>query len=67
MLDNFTYTVFKFGISTFTGVWRGIYALLFLFIFAYSYFQMLKFFPSGGRVNPGNSFLTVGFICLSVC
>jgi arylsulfatase A-like enzyme len=33
MIDNFTYTVFKFGISTSSGVWRGLYGLLFVLMF----------------------------------
>ena len=31
-LDNFLYTLFKFGIVTSDGVQRGVYALLFLFL-----------------------------------
>jgi Sulfatase len=33
MLDNFTYTVFKFGIVSTKGFWRGLYALGFVFFF----------------------------------
>lgn len=33
MLDNFTYTVFKWGIVSTKGFWRGLYALGFLFFF----------------------------------
>jgi hypothetical protein len=33
MLDNFTYTVFKFGIVATKGIVRGLYALGFLFFF----------------------------------
>ncbi|WKZ41461.1 MAG: sulfatase-like hydrolase/transferase [Anaerolineales bacterium] len=32
LVDNFTYTVFKFGIVTSTGIWRGIYGLVFLYL-----------------------------------
>lgn len=32
LADNFTYTVFKFGIVTSMGIWRGVYGLLFLFL-----------------------------------
>jgi arylsulfatase A-like enzyme len=39
MLDNFTYTVFKFGIVSTKGYLRGIYALGFLFFF----WRMLRF------------------------
>lgn len=30
LVDNFTYTVFKFGIVSTAGIWRGMYGLLFL-------------------------------------
>src|SRR5439155_27205069 len=33
LLDNFTYTVFKFGIVTSQGIWRGLYAVGFLVAF----------------------------------
>jgi arylsulfatase A-like enzyme len=33
LLDNFTYTVLKFGIVTSEGIWRGIYAAGFLVAF----------------------------------
>lgn len=32
LADNFTYTVFKFGIVTSMGIWRGVYGLLFLYL-----------------------------------
>ncbi len=35
MLDNFTYTVFKFGIVSTKGFWRGVYALGFVLFFWY--------------------------------
>lgn len=35
LVDNFTYTVFKFGIVDSTGLWRGLYALGFLALCAY--------------------------------
>ena len=39
LVDNFTYTVFRFGIVSTTGVWRGIYAflLIILAIFLYTH------------------------------
>jgi arylsulfatase A-like enzyme len=33
LFDNFTYTVFKFGIVTSAGIWRGIYAAGLLVVF----------------------------------
>jgi arylsulfatase A-like enzyme len=37
LVDNFTYTVFKFGIVDTDGLWRGLYALGFLAVFIYIY------------------------------
>jgi hypothetical protein len=42
LVDNFTYTVFKFGISTSTGMARGIYAGLFILLAVCVYLQVLK-------------------------
>lgn len=41
LIDNFTYTVFKFGVVTSTGIWRGVYALLALALLAAWYRQTL--------------------------
>jgi glucan phosphoethanolaminetransferase (alkaline phosphatase superfamily) len=46
LIDNFTYTIFKFGISTATGMFRGVYALLFVALTSYIYFRILKIFRS---------------------
>lgn len=35
LVDNFTYTVFQFGIVTSEGIWRGVYAAGLLTIFVY--------------------------------
>lgn len=37
LVDNFTYTVFRFGVVSATGVWRGIYALLLILVLLYLY------------------------------
>jgi len=42
LLDNFTYSVFGFGISTSAGFWRAGYALLFIALCTYFYLQALK-------------------------
>ena len=49
LVDNFTYTVFKFGISTSTGVVRGLYAVLFILLTSYIYFRMYRFFNLRGN------------------
>jgi arylsulfatase A-like enzyme len=41
MLDNFTYTVFKFGIVSSRGFWRGLYTLGFL-VFLWWIFRSAK-------------------------
>jgi glucan phosphoethanolaminetransferase (alkaline phosphatase superfamily) len=46
LIDNFTYTIFKFGISTATGIFRGVYALLFVALTGYIYFRIMKIFRS---------------------
>ncbi len=33
LIDNFTYTLFNVGIVTTAGIWRGVYAALFLSVF----------------------------------
>lgn len=37
LIDNFTYTVFKFGVVTSRGMFRGVYGLLFLALAAAAY------------------------------
>jgi hypothetical protein len=49
LIDNFTYTVFTFGISTSTGLARGAYGLLCMLLSIYIYFQMLNFFGLRGK------------------
>ena len=39
LIDNFTYTIFDFGIVTSTGFWRAIYALLFAFLLVIAFQQ----------------------------
>jgi hypothetical protein len=73
LIDNFTYTLFKFGISTFLGIWRGVYGLLVLLIFVYIYSQMLKLF----KFNPGtvsvkkpfmfSFYLSLSLLVVSIC
>jgi arylsulfatase A-like enzyme len=42
LFDNFTYTVFKFGIVTSDGIWRAIYAAVVLGIFIYCLGRITK-------------------------
>ena len=53
-LDNFTYTIFKVGIITTVGIWRGAYAVLFILIFLFMCRWFLKNFivePAGTRAG----------------
>lgn len=43
LLDNFTYTIFKFGVVSTHGFFRAVYALLFLFFLFYFYRWVLDF------------------------
>jgi hypothetical protein len=42
LIDNFTYSVFKFGIITSSGVGRGAYAVLLIALVVFFYLQLLK-------------------------
>ncbi len=43
LVDNFTYTIFKFGIVTTSGVFRAIYALGFIVVGVFLYKKVLQF------------------------
>ena len=40
MLDNFTYTVFKWGIVSSKGFWRGLYGLVFVLFFGRMFYSV---------------------------
>jgi hypothetical protein len=42
LIDNFTYTLFKVGIVTSQGFWRGAYALLMVVLLVLWYIQVLR-------------------------
>jgi len=42
LVDNFTYTVFKFGIVSTDGIWRGAYGLAFAILFYSIYTRVLS-------------------------
>ncbi len=44
MLDNFTYTIFTFGIVSSKGLARGLYAVVFLGLYALCYRSLLRSF-----------------------
>ncbi len=49
LIDNFTYTVFKFGISTSTGIWRAGYAGLFIVLLGLISYRVLKILGQPGN------------------
>jgi arylsulfatase A-like enzyme len=58
LFDNFTYTVFKFGIVTSQGVWRAIYAAGFLVTF----FYFLKKFSVSLQHPPDRAAVLFGYL-----
>lgn len=44
IIDNFTYTIFKFGILTSNEIGRGIYALIYISISVIIYFGLIRFY-----------------------
>lgn len=37
LVDNFTYTIFRYGIVSTIGIWRALYAILFIVLFVFTY------------------------------
>jgi arylsulfatase A-like enzyme len=63
MLDNFTYTVFKYGIVSTKGFLRGFYALGFLFFF----WRMVRFAKRADWAREKfASFLAIGLLSISM-
>jgi hypothetical protein len=72
LVDNFTYTIFRFGVVTTSGIFRGLYALLFLLAFIGWYRWVLLWLKTRqeARKRPGSllfthSVLVVGVIVIS--
>ena len=63
MLDNFTYTVFKFGIISTEGMWRFVYVLGFAVIF-WRIFLFVKRMVRKRRKSA--SFLALGLLTVSI-
>ena len=60
MIDNFTYTVFKFGIVSTVGAWRLLYTVAYLLLF-YWVFR----FVERQKLWKGASFLSLALIAIS--
>jgi hypothetical protein len=70
LIDNFTYTVFKFGVVSTTGLWRGLYAVGFLAVFFYSFRWGLGFVSrpvqSKKRIESFPALVTVAILLTGV-
>jgi glucan phosphoethanolaminetransferase (alkaline phosphatase superfamily) len=72
LIDNFTYTVFKFGISTSTGVWRGVYGLVLIALSVYIYFHLLNIFGLRAKATTGRKlgnwlfYISLGLVVVSI-
>jgi arylsulfatase A-like enzyme len=63
MVDNFTYTVFKWGIVSSKGFWRGLYAAGFLLFFWWTWRSARQ---AGWARAKFSSFLTLGLLAISM-
>ncbi len=63
LLDNFTYTVFKFGIISTEGAWRALYAVGFAIFIGWMMRQIRRSVQK--RRTPA-SFLSVGLLIVSI-
>jgi Sulfatase len=52
LADNFTYTIFKFGIVSTDSILRGAYGLTFVILFYYIYTRVLSLSGINGRLEP---------------
>ena len=49
MVDNFTYTIFNFGVVSTGGIWRGIYAFFLVVIFVEIYIKLIDILDFSGH------------------
>jgi arylsulfatase A-like enzyme len=66
LIDNFTYTVFKFGISTSVGVWRAIYTVIFLLIFIYICYRLHLYLGLRRELPKGHAFNRTGYLAVGL-
>jgi glucan phosphoethanolaminetransferase (alkaline phosphatase superfamily) len=73
LVDNFTYTIFRFGVVTTSGIFRGLYALLFLLAFIGWYRWVLLWLKTRQEAQKSHSYLlftpsvlAVGVIVISL-
>lgn len=63
LIDNFTYTLFKFGIITTLGAWRIIYTVIFILILLYVFRFAQR---ANWALNKPASFLALGLLAVSL-
>ena len=72
LIDNFTYTLFKFGVSTSTGIGRGLYGVAFVLLYVYIYYRMMRILGFIGVLQSkaiiGNRlfYVSLGFMVVSL-
>ena len=66
MVDNFTYTVFKFGVVTTGGIWRGIYAFILIVVFIEIFIKLYEIFDFRENVKVRQNFKLLSLIVISV-
>jgi len=65
MVDNFTYTMFHYGIVSSQGIGRGLYALGYLIVLGYVYWRIKKTLPKISRFLNRNNFEKTALIILT--
>jgi arylsulfatase A-like enzyme len=65
LIDNFTYTVFGFGIVSSVGIWRSFYAVLFASLVVVFFLKILKFTQSSTNYSKVISYLVLFFFFAS--
>lgn len=67
LIDNFTYTVFSFGIVSSRGVFRAVYLLVFLLLFLYFLRHMFRFVHADRKQGrPARVWNVLASVCLIV-
>lgn len=64
LVDNFTYTIFRFGVVTTEGIWRFAYAICTFMLFTYIITRILKIMGLRGRAE--TSFTLPRFILIPI-
>ena len=65
LVDNFTYTIFRFGIVSSVGIWRYAYGLGFLILFIYINSRILKVLSLRGEPKPPLKISRFGLVLIA--